>query len=112
VSIYLNQSGFATNLVENFARQSQNEIPTATPYCSGVLIDSIAPSTNTGYSPAQIHQNEAYQSLIGSTDWLLSTTHPDLTAAHPFLFLYTNKPSSGHMKAVLYMLHDIHSMHD
>jgi hypothetical protein len=112
VAVHLNQSGFATNLVESFARQSQNETPTATPYCSGVPIDSIAPSTNADDSPAQIRRKEAYQSLIGSIGWLLSTTRPDLTAAHSFLSSYTNKPSSGHMKAALYMLHYIHSTQD
>jgi hypothetical protein len=32
VAIHLNQSGFATNLIESFARQARNETPMATPY--------------------------------------------------------------------------------
>jgi hypothetical protein len=55
---------------------------------------------------------DTYQSLIGSIGWLLSTTCPDITAAHSFLSSYTNKPVSGHMKAVLYVLHYIHFTHD
>ncbi len=32
VAVHLNQSGFATNLIESFTRQVRNETPTATPY--------------------------------------------------------------------------------
>jgi hypothetical protein len=66
VSVHLNQSGFASNLVETFFQESRNPTPTATPDCSRILIDSIAPSTDDDASPAQIRRKEAYQSLIGS----------------------------------------------
>jgi hypothetical protein len=112
VDVHLNQSGFATNLVESFARQERNQTPTATPYRSGVPIDSIAPSLDADDSPAQVCRKEAYQSLIGSIGWLSSTTRPDIAAAHSFLSSYTNKPAAGHMKAALYVLHYIHSTHD
>ena len=82
VDVHLNQSGFATNLVESFARQERNQTPTATPYRSGVPIDSIAPSLDADDSPAQVCRKEAYQSLIGSIGWLSSTTCPDIAAAH------------------------------
>ena len=100
VDVHLNQSGFAANLVERFARQSRNATPTATPYRSGVPIDSIAPSLDADDSPAQIRRKEAYQSLVGSLGWLSSTTRPDIAAAHSFLssYTYTNKPASGHMR--------------
>jgi hypothetical protein len=78
VSVHLNQSGFASNLVETFFRESRNPTPTATPYPSGIPIDSIALSTNDDASPAQICCKEAYQSLIGSIGWLAITTRPDL----------------------------------
>ena len=112
VDVHLNQSGFATNLVESIALQAQTETPTATPYRSGVPIDSIAPSMDADDSPAQIHRREAFQSLVGSIGWLSSTTRPDLAAAHSFLPSYTNKAASGHMKTALYVLHYIHSTHD
>jgi hypothetical protein len=70
------------------------------------------PSVNADDSPAQIQFTEAYQSLIGSIGWLLSTTHPDIATAHSFLSSYTNKPTLGLTKAALYVLHYIHSMHD
>jgi hypothetical protein len=100
------------NLVERFVQQARNKIPTATPYQSGVPIDSIAPSLDADDSPAQLRCKEAYQSLIGSIGWLLSTTRPNLAAAHSFLSSYTSKPMTSQMKAALYVLHYIHSTHD
>jgi hypothetical protein len=80
----------------------------ATPYCSGIPINAIAPSTDNNNSPSQIHCWEAYQSLVGNIGWsLLCSTHPDLTAVHSFLSSYSIKLFSGHMKAVLYALHYI-----
>ncbi len=100
------------NLVKSFTRQARSETPMATPYQSGIPIDSIAPSVDADDSPVQIRWTDAYQSLIGSIGWLLSTTRPDIAAAHSFLSSYMNKPALGHMKAALYVLHYIHSMHD
>ena len=110
--VHLNQSGFATNLFESFAWQERNQTPTATPYRSGVPIDSVAPSLDPDDSPAQLHRTEAYQSLIGSIGWLASTTRLDIAAAHSFLSSCTNKTAVGRMKVALYVLHYIHSTHD
>ena len=112
VTVHLNQAGFATNLVESFSLQDRNQTPTATPYCSGVPIDSIPESTKDVESPAFKQRKEAYQSLIGSIGWLAHSTRPDLITAHSFLASYSNKPSAGHMKAALYTLHYIHATHD
>jgi hypothetical protein len=60
----------------------------------------------------RIRRKEAYQRLVGSLGWLLSTTRPDIAAAHSFISSYSNKPASGHMKAELYVLHYIQSTHD
>jgi hypothetical protein len=112
VAVHLNQSGFASNLVKSFFRELRNPTPMATPYWSGVPIDSIAPLMDKDISPAQLCRKEAYQSLVGSIGWLASTTCPDNYAVHSFLSSYSNKPSAGHMKAALYALHYIHSTHD
>jgi len=112
VSIHLNQSGFASNLIERFFQDSHNVTPTVRPYRSGIPIDAIAPSTDDDGSPAQLCQTAAYQSLIGSIGWLSSSTRPDLAAVHSFLASYSNQFSIGHMKAALYVLHYIHSTHD
>jgi hypothetical protein len=87
VAIHLNQSGFASNLVESFFQDSCNPTIMATPYCSSVPIDLIAPSTNDDDSPAQLQHMASYPSLIGSIGWLLSSTCPDLVAFHSFIAL-------------------------
>jgi hypothetical protein len=111
-AVHLNQSGYAANLVKQFSWDSWDITPTATPYRSGVPINSIAPYTNEDASPAQLCQTEAYQSLIGSIGWLATATRPDLATVHSFLSSYNGKPSSGHMPAALYALHYIHSTHN
>ncbi len=108
----MNQSGFATNFVEQFCRDEWEPTPDATPYRSGVPIDSIAPSKDTDDSPFQIRHAEAYRSLVGSIGWLAGATRPDIAPVHSFLASYSSKPSPGHMKAALYALHYIHSTHD
>ena len=112
VDVQMNQSGFASNLVEQFCCNSWDPTPTATPYQSGVPIDSIAPSKDDDNSSAQLCRTEAYQSLIGSFGWLATAAQPDIAPVHSFLSSYARKPSSGHMRAVLYVLHYIHSTHD
>ncbi len=112
VDVHLNQTGFAAILVEQFCRDSWDAMPMATPYRSGVPIDSIAPSTDADDSPAQLRRTEAYQSLIGSIGWLATATRPDLAPVHSFLSSYNSKPSLGHMRAALHVLHYIHSMHN
>jgi hypothetical protein len=112
VAVHMNQSGFATNLVKQFFPDKWNPTPDATPYCSGVPIDSIAPSSDGDDLLAQIQRTEAYQSLIGSIGWLAGATHPDIAPVYSFLSSYSSKPATGHMKVALYALHYIHSTHD
>ncbi len=53
VDVHMSQSGFAANLVEQFCRDEWDPTPDATPYQSGVPIDSIAPSSDVDDSPTQ-----------------------------------------------------------
>jgi hypothetical protein len=112
VDDHLKQTGFAANLVEQFYCDSWEPTPMATPYRLGVPIDSIASTSDKDDSPSQLRWTDAYQSLIGSIGWLATATHPDLAPVHSFLSSYNSKPSSGHMKAALHVLHYIHSTHD
>jgi hypothetical protein len=66
VVVHMNQSGYSTNLIKQFAQDSWDPTPTANPYRSGIPIDSIAPSTDDNASPTQLHRTKAYQSLISS----------------------------------------------
>jgi hypothetical protein len=74
--------------------------------------DSIAPSTDDDTSPAQLRQNEAHPSLIGSIGWLTTAMRPDLAPVYSFLLSYNGKPSLGHMQAAIYALHYIHSTYN
>jgi hypothetical protein len=104
VDVHMNQSGFAANLIEQFCHDKWEPTPDANPYCSGVPIDSIAPSKDTDDSPAQIQHTEAYQSLVEIIGWLAGATCPDIAPVHSFLASYSSKPSTGHMKAAIYVL--------
>jgi hypothetical protein len=112
VTVHLNQSGFASNLVESFHLSDRYQTPTVTPYCSGIPIDAMSPYSEDNKSLALKHQKDTYQSLLGSTGWLAHSTRPDLITVHSFFASYSNKPSTGHMKAALHALHYIHSTHD
>ncbi len=74
VDVHMNQSGFAANLVEQFCCDKWDHTPDATPYQSGIPIDSIAPSIDADDSPAQLQRTDAYQSLVGSNGWLAGAT--------------------------------------
>jgi hypothetical protein len=112
ITVHLNQSGFASNLVESFSLYNRSQTPTATPYHLGVPIDSVAPSYEDNDSPALKCWKEAYQILIGSIGRLAHSICPDLISVHSFLASYSNKPSTVHMNAALYALHYIYSTHD
>jgi hypothetical protein len=72
--------------------QNRNQMPTATPYRSGIPIDAVALSLKDEDSSALKQHKDAYQSLIGSISWLAHSTCPDLSAVHSFLSAYNNKP--------------------
>ncbi len=98
--------------MDGFFYKACDTNPLVTPYRSGIPVDSIAPLRDAATSLAQTHRTQAFQSLIGSIGWLAMTTCPDLTAIHSFLSLYKAKPSVGHIKLALYVLHYIHSTYN
>jgi len=112
VSCHMNQAAFAANLVKQFDQHHKSPTPTATPYRSGMPIDAIPDSTEDDNCPALLKRKQRYQSAVGSIGWLANSTRPDLAPVHSFLSSYNNRPSVGHWKAVLYVLHYIHSTHD
>lgn len=67
VDVHLNQTGFASNLVEYFCRDSWDATPTATPYRSGVPIDSVAPSTDADDSPSQLHRHRLTKASLAAS---------------------------------------------
>jgi hypothetical protein len=112
VKVHLSQTGFASHLVEENNIQHRNITPDATPYWSGLPIDTGPTSDKDKESPWFLKRRRKYQSIDGSIRWLAQSTHPNLTPLHLFLLAYNNKPSRSHMNAALYMLHYIHSTID
>jgi hypothetical protein len=92
--------------------QNRNQTPNATPIWSGIPIDVVAPLLEDRDSPTLKQCKDAYQSCIGSIDWLAHSTCPDLSTVHAFLSVYSNKPLTGHIKVALHALHYIHLTHD
>ncbi len=112
VDVHMNQSGFAASLIKQFCLDKWEHTSDATPYQSGIPINSITPSTDIHNSPAQLERTDAYQSLIGSIGWLASAARPNIAPVHSFLSSYSNKPAPDHMKTALYALHYVHSTYD
>lgn len=112
VKVHLNQAGYAANLVERHNMHLKAPTPTATPYRSGIPIDSIEESTLEDDDPVLCSRRERYQSIVGGIGWLVNCTRPDLAPAHTFLSSYNHKPSQGHLNAAKHVLHYIYSTHD
>jgi hypothetical protein len=45
-----------------------------------------------------------YQSLVGSLNWLVHTTRPDISPAVSMLALHQSHPSSGHLASAQYVV--------
>jgi hypothetical protein len=112
VSVHMNQTGFSVHLVEDNNVHTRNITPDATPYHSGLPINTIPKSDEDSNCPALIEHKRCYQSAVGSISWLAQTTRLDLVPTHSFLLAYNTKPLKSHWNAALYALHYIHLMID
>lgn len=105
ISVHLSQVAYAQNLVERHRQQNINVNPRATPYRSGLPIDSIeGASPDDDTDPTFLRRREMYQSMVGSLNWLATNTRPDLAPVTSFLAAYNNNPSQGHVDAALYAI--------
>jgi hypothetical protein len=96
VSVHLSQTGFAAHLVEDNNIHTHNITPDATPYRSGLPIDTCPESDEADDCPALIERKRLYQSVVGSMGWLAQSTRPDLAPTHSFLSAYNIRPSKSH----------------
>ena len=106
VDVHLNQTGFATNLAEQFCRDSWDATLTATPFLivPGFLLTLLLLQPMMMILPHNF-VGRRHIRLIGSIGWLATVTRPDLAPVHSFLLSFNYKPSSGHMSAALHVLH-------
>lgn len=104
ISVHLSQVAFAQNLVERYRQQNINLNPKATPYRSGLPIDSLPAYTGDMDDPAFLRLRLQYQSIVGSINWLATNTRPDLAPVTSFLGAYNHVPTQQHMDAALYAI--------
>ena len=97
LGIHLSQVAYAQTLVEQYCQHTINYNSRATPYCSGLPIDSILPTHELDDDPVFLCRKLQYQSLVGSLNWLVTTTRPDISPVTSFLAAHANRPSQTHM---------------
>ena len=96
----LTQQSFIESLLDSLGLTSSCISTYTTPYHSGLAIDSIKHQDMSSEDHDKLHL--AYQSLIGSLNWLAHTTCPDLSTVVSLLAQHQNTPSPGHYDAAIY----------
>ena len=105
LSVHLSQGAFAQHLVERHRLHNTNLRPKATPYRSGIAIDTFASAKiDENEYHHFVRRRESYQSLVGSLTCLASNTRPDLSPAVSFLASYNSCPSAEHLDAAMYVV--------
>jgi len=112
LSVHLTQVAYAQNLVERYQQHNTTFNSQATPYRSGLPIDSIAPTSDPEDDPTFLRRRQQYQSIVGSLNWLATTTRPDISPVTSFLAAHTNKPAPSHVDAALYAVRYLRSTVD
>jgi hypothetical protein len=102
ISVSLTQQSFAENLIESLGFEHLNASTFASPYRSGIPIDSIL-SEDLSSTQRDILRLQ-YQSLVGSLNWLAHTTRPDLSTVVSLLAQHQNHPSTGHLEAAKHVV--------
>ena len=104
ISVHLSQVAFAQNLVECYRQQHINLNPHATPYRSGLPIDSLHAYSGDTEDPSFLRLRAQYQSIVGSLNWLATNTRPDIAPVTSFLAAYNHQPTQQHMDAAIYAI--------
>jgi hypothetical protein len=104
ISVHLSQVAFAQNVVKHHCQQHININLRATPYRSGLPVDSLPEYSGDTNDPSFLCLQAQYQSLVGSLNWLATNTRPDLAPVTSFLAAYNHIPTQQHMGAAIYAL--------
>jgi hypothetical protein len=100
LSVHLTQQSFSESLLESLGLEHLSTSTFLTPYRSGLPVDSVCHDEMSSSDRDALRL--AYQSLVGSLNWLAHTTRPDLSTIVSLLAQHQNNPSSGHMEAACY----------
>jgi hypothetical protein len=100
ISVHLAQQSFAESLLESLGLDQMSTSHYVSPYRPGLSIDSIPHESMSSTERDSLCL--AYQSLVGSLNWLAHTTRPDLATVVTLLAQHQSNPSTGHLEAAHY----------
>ena len=100
--IALSQPAFIETLLEEYNYNSPKVNSTPSPFRSGLPVDSIPDHEYSFEKQRAI--TEEYQHLVGSFQWLASSTRPDLATITNILARYSSNPSVGHLNHCKHVL--------
>ena len=103
LTVHLSQSGHIHKMLDKHGMDSPDtHHPVHTPFCSGLVIDSVP---KDGIPPEQKpHIVTKFQSLVGGFNWLSTSTRPDITAVTSLLARHLPNPSQGHLDSAIHVL--------
>jgi hypothetical protein len=93
LSVSLTQQSFVETLLESLNLSNLSTSSYTSPYRSGLVIDSIPPQEMSSTDRDKLRL--AYQSLVGSLNWLAHTTRPDLSTVVSLLAQHQSQPPPG-----------------
>ena len=102
VSVHLSQRAFVESLLHQFDFPSESTSFKPTPYRSGHPVDSI-PDSDISTQQRSILET-ILRRLVGSFNWMLQATRPDLTTITSILAKFQHSPSPGHIGAARHVL--------
>ena len=103
LSVKLSQEAFIDTLRQQANLDGDDVSEPLTPYRNGHPIDTIPLEPDLPLAEQQ-QQNATLQTLVGSLNWLSTSTRPDIAPVTNFLAKYNNKASKGHIKAAKYVI--------
>ena len=95
LTIHLHQEAFIDSLLAQHHLDKPHINTKTTPYKSGLPVDKIA---NVTYPPSQQAQiTSEYQQIVGSLNWLATSTRLDIAPITNLLAKHSSNPSEGHL---------------
>jgi hypothetical protein len=102
LTVSLAQHSFIETLSDSLQIQSTHHSTFTTPYQAGISIDTIPTDNLSSVNHDELRLK--YQSLIGSLNWLSTTTGPDISTAVSLLAQHQSHSLSGHLDAALHVV--------
>ncbi|CAB9496900.1 expressed unknown protein [Seminavis robusta] len=98
--IHCLQEGHIHKMLDQHSMLDANAVDS--PYRSGLPIDRVR---HDGLDPSEKPLLvKAYQSIVGSLNWISLSTRPDITPVTSLLATYLHNPSPGHLTSAKHVL--------